>query len=151
MKGQKVLFSSKSDEYETPDDLFEEYNRVYKFNLDAAASKKNAKCKAFFTQKEDGLVQSWKGKRVWINPPYSNWQAWVHKACYEVRNNGCEIAVMLLPSRTDTKAFHEYLWDRVKGKPRNGVELYFIKGRIVFKRQDHGAPFPSLIAVIGTI
>lgn len=148
MKGQKVLFSSKSDEYETPDDLFEEYNRIYKFNLDAAASKKNAKCKRFFTQKEDGLLQSWEGRRVWVNPPYSDWQRWVRKAYQEVWNNYCKVVVMLLPARTDTKAFHAYLWDSINCEPKYGVMLDFIKGRIKFKHTLHGAPFPSVVAVI---
>lgn len=65
-----VHFSSATPEWATPQDLFDKLNREFRFTLDPAATKKNAKCKRFYTEKENGLEQSWKGERVFCNPPY---------------------------------------------------------------------------------
>lgn len=65
-----VHFSSKTDEWATPQEFFDALNKEFRFNLDPCADKKNAKCKNFFTKKQDGLMQSWKGKRIFCNPPY---------------------------------------------------------------------------------
>lgn len=74
-------FSSKTPEWATPQDFFDELNREFKFTLDPCATKKNAKCKKFYTEKDDGLSKSWKGERVFMNPPYGRPIAgWVKKA-----------------------------------------------------------------------
>lgn len=77
----QVHFSSKTDMWATPQDLFDSLNKKYKFNLDPCATKENAKCKKFFTEEENGLKKSWKGKRVFMNPPYGRGiGAWIKKA-----------------------------------------------------------------------
>jgi len=66
----KGVWSSDTDEWATPDDLFNRLNSEFRFNLDACATSDNAKCDDFFTKEQNGLIQSWAGRRVWCNPPY---------------------------------------------------------------------------------
>lgn len=130
----KVLFSSRTDEWETPQDLFDRYGALYHFSLDVAASDKNHKCEKYFTKEDDGLSKTWRGA-VWCNPPYGRRVgAWVQKA-YE---SEC-LVVMLLPARTDTRWFHDY----IIGK----AEIRFIKGRLRFGSAKNTAPFPSMIVI----
>lgn len=74
---------------------------------------------------------------MWCNPPYSELKLWCKKA-YEERNNA-EVIVMLLPVRTDTKAFHDYIYHK--------AELRFIRGRLRFGDSKQNAPFPSMVVV----
>jgi phage N-6-adenine-methyltransferase len=134
----KVMFSSASDEWETPQDLFNELNAKYHLTLDVAASRTNAKCNQYFSAQQDGLKQKWIG-RCWMNPPYGRQIGkWIQKAYEESRNNA-EIVVCLLPSRTDTKWFHDYILPY--------AEIHFIRGRLKFGGCNNSAPFPSLIAI----
>lgn len=139
MKGRDTLFSSASDEWSTPQALYDELNTEFKFTLDPCATAENAKCKKFYTIKDDGLVQCWGGDRAFVNPPYSNIKAWVEKSVYESERKG--FVVMLIPARTDTKWFHEYIYK----KPR--VEIHFIKGRLKFGDSKNSAPFPSMVVI----
>lgn len=140
MKGREVVFSSDSDEWETPQALFDELNKEFKFTLDAAASKTNRKCERYCSKENSGLKISWGSEVVWCNPPYSNWQEWVKKASEE-RGKLFTKSVFLLPARTDTKAFHDYIYK----KPL--VEVRFIRGRLKFSNSKNSAPFPSMIVV----
>jgi phage N-6-adenine-methyltransferase len=140
MKGQETLFSSKSDDHGTPQWLFDKLLIEYNFTLDPAASAENAKCAIYFTEEENGLVQSWANHRVFINPPYSGTKLWVEKAIYEVEHNDCQLVVMLLPSRTGMKWFTE-------GVLKHYKKLIFIQGRLKFVGQDNSAPFDSIIVV----
>ena len=135
----KILYSSKSDEWETPQDLFDKLNETYHFDLDVCATEQNAKCDRFFDAAQDGLKKSWGGATIWCNPPYSNITEWVRKAAEEQQNG--TTTVMLVPSRTDTKWFHAYVYE----KP--GVSIQFVKGRLRFGGSKNGAPFPSMIIV----
>lgn len=136
----KALFSHKTDEWETPQDLFDELDREFGFEIDVCATEQNHKCERFYDQEFDGLAQDWQTMTVWCNPPYSNISAWCKK-CAE--HNG--IAVMLVPARTDTKWFHEYCYK----KPN--VEIRFIKGRLKFGNSKNSAPFPSMIVVFNSM
>ena len=80
---------SESQEWETPKELFDELDREFHFNLDAAASRENAKCERFFTKDQDGLKQKWKGT-VWCNPPYGKkaTRDWTRKAYEEFLGGG---------------------------------------------------------------
>lgn len=128
----KVLFSSKKEDWGTPDWLFKYLNRVFSFTLDAAASDENHLCKKYFTKENDSLKQSWKGEIVFLNPPYSrNMGEWIKKGS---END----SVILVPSRTDTNWFHEYCCT-------NRCYRLFIKGRLKFKGAGNSAPFPSLL------
>jgi phage N-6-adenine-methyltransferase len=135
----KVVFSKGSDEWETPDYLFNALNEFYEFDCDVAASDTNKKCKKYFSKEEDGLVQNWQGKTCWMNPPYSKVNFWVKKAHEEALNNATTVA--LLAARTDTRWFHDFVY--------NKHEIFFIKGRIKFKGAKGSAPFPSMIVFFG--
>ena len=128
--------STSSDEWETPKDLFEKLNKQYDFTLDLAASDLNHKCKKYFTKETDGLKQDWTGV-CWCNPPYSNISAWVKKAHNEAQKGS--LIVMLIPARTDTRWFHEWIYMMY------GVEIEFLKGRLKFSGSKWNAPFPSMI------
>lgn len=131
-----VHFSSKTDMWSTPQAFFDKYNDIYNFNTDVCASPENAKCKHFFTEADDGLAQEWTGT-CWMNPPYGRKIIhWMRKA-YESSLEGTTV-VCLVPSRTDTKWWHEYA---MKG------EIEFIKGRLKFGGAKDGAPFPSAVVV----
>lgn len=135
----KVLFSSKEEKWETPQDFFDKLNDEFHFTLDVAASPDNAKCANYFTEEQDGLVQSWGGHTVWCNPPYCRKTGlWVKKAYEEHQRTGCTV-VMLLPSRTDVRWFHDY----ILGK----AEIRFIKGRLKFGGNKNSAPFPSIVVI----
>lgn len=129
------------DSWETPHHFYNQWGAKYKCNLDVAATSENTKCEAFFDIETDGLKSEWYG-RVWCNPPYSQLPAWTAHA-YRMRNY-CEIIVCLLPSKTDTKWFHSFVYRK--------ASLFFIKGRIAFEfnNQIGGCgrlPFPSMIAI----
>ncbi len=135
----KVLYSSKEEKWATPQDFFDKLNEEFYFTLDAAASPDNAKCAKYFTEEQDGLAQSWGGHTVWCNPPYCRKTgAWVKKAYEEHQRTGCTV-VMLLPSRTDVRWFHDY----ILGK----AEIRFVKGRLKFDGSKNSAPFPSIVVI----
>tara|TARA_R110000868_G_scaffold248075_8_gene504439 strand:- start:1678 stop:2073 length:396 start_codon:yes stop_codon:yes gene_type:complete len=120
----------------TPQDFFDKYNKVYNFTLDVCATKDNAKCSSYFTKEQDGLSQEWVGT-CWMNPPYGREiSLWMKKA-YESSLKGATI-VCLVPSRTDTKWWHNYA---VHGK------IEFIKGRLKFGNSKNSAPFPSAVII----
>lgn len=137
----KVHFSSKTPEWETPWELFLELDTEFHFTLDPCATEENAKCDIFYTQEDNGLSLPWFG-RVFCNPPYGRVIAeWVRKAVMEVVNNSdVECVVLLLPARTDTKWFHEYIY--------NHHEIRFLQGRVRFGESEAGAPFPSMVVII---
>lgn len=131
-----VHFTSKSNEWSTPQDFFDRLNAEFDFTLDAAATAENAKCDRFFTWHDNGLAQSWKGERVWLNPPYGrDLGRWIEKAAYEPS----EVTVMLIPARTDTKAWHQHVFGR--------AEIRFIEGRLKFGGGGANAPFPSAVII----
>lgn len=79
-----VMFSSKTDLWSTPQYFFDELNKEFNFNLDPCCTKENAKCKKYFTEKENGLKQNWGGHTVFCNPPYGREiKKWVKKAYEE--------------------------------------------------------------------
>lgn len=123
-----------SDLAGTPFAEFREWQKYYGFTIDAAASHENHMLPRYWTPKEDGLSQSWKGERVWCNPPYSagNLERWVAKAA----KREAEIAVLLIPPNTGTHWWHRYIWDKRKRQPRPGVEIDFIEGRLQFRHPE---------------
>ena len=135
----KTLFSSKSDEWATPIDLFNELNNEFNFNLDPCATEKNHKCENYFTVDDDGLEKLWGGYRVFCNPPYSQIAKWVEKAYRETTQNDNTLVVMLIPSRTDTKYFQDFIYHR--------TEIRFVRGRLKFGDSKNSAPFPSMIVI----
>ena len=132
----RILFSSKTDLWSTPQSLFDELNEKYHFTLDVCALPENAKCAKYFTPKQDGLKQLWQPHVCWCNPPYGRAiSAWVEKAYRESLND--TPIVMLLPARTDTKWFHDYILEKAR--------IDFIRGRLTFGNAINPAPFPSML------
>lgn len=134
LKMNKVMFSSKTDLWATPQDLFDKLNEEFGFDVDVCALPSNAKCDKYYTPLDDGLSQKWEGV-CWCNPPYGREIGkWVKKA-HESKTK----VVMLLPARTDTKWFHDYIY--------GNAEIRFIKGRLKFGDATNAAPFPSMIVI----
>jgi phage N-6-adenine-methyltransferase len=134
-----VHFSSVTDEWATPQELFDALAWVYgDFTLDPCATAENAKCKRFFTRKDDGLSQPWSGK-VFMNPPYGREIGrWVRKA-FEESLNGAFV-VCLVPARTDTRWWQDYV--------KRG-HVHFLRGRLRFGNAKNTAPFPSATVTFG--
>lgn len=132
-----VMFSSDDMTYETPQYLFNKLNKEFHFTVDVCALPKTAKCEEYYTPEIDGLKQEWKGV-CWMNPPYGRQIGiWLKKA-YEESLKGAKI-ICLIPSRTDTKYWHEYCM--------KASEIRFIKGRLKFGEATNSAPFPSAIVI----
>lgn len=143
---QNVHFQSSNKEWETPDAFFQPYAKEFNIKLDVCATAQNAKCKAFYDKKYNGLHAAWsiakqiggKTASCWMNPPYGRGiEKWVKKAHDETLNGVTTIA--LLPARTDTSWFHSYIYSK--------HEVRFLKGRIKFVDAPSSAPFPSMIVI----
>lgn len=136
---KNLMFSSVTDEWYTPIDFYNELNKEFNFNLDPCATDINHKCAKYFTKEDNGLLQSWGGYNVFCNPPYGRViNAWVQKAYNESKKDNTLI-VMLLPARTDTKWFHNFIYHK--------AEIRFIKGRLKFGGCKNSAPFPSMLVI----
>lgn len=134
-----ALFTSTTEEWATPQDFFDALDAEFHFTLDPCSTDENAKCTKHYTKEQDGLAQDWTGETVFCNPPYGReMPKWIAK-CAEHGMKGGGIAVMLIPARTDTKAFHEYIYGK--------AEIRFIKGRLKFGGSKNSAPFPSMVVV----
>lgn len=132
-----VHFSSKTDEWPTPQEFFDALHAEFNFTLDPCATPENAKCAKFFTEQDNGLAQSWQGERVFMNPPYGRAiKDWMRKAAEEAKAGA--LVVCLVPARTDTEWWHEYA---LQGAVR------FIRGRLKFGQSANSAPFPSAVIV----
>lgn len=130
----RAMFSSQTDMWATPQGFFDELDREFHFDCDVCAIPENAKCRKFFTPAQDGLKQEWKGI-CYMNPPYGRAIGkWVQKAA-----ESATTVVCLLPARTDTKWFHEYIYGK--------AEIRFIKGRLKFGDERNSAPFPSMVVI----
>ena len=126
----RALFSSASVEWATPQGVYEELSEEFGgFDLDP--------CPLHGSQ--DGLARlftEWRGKRVFINPPYTRagFAKWLE------RGREADLAVFLIPARTDTKWFHDLILPYAS-------EIRFIRGRLKFGNATSPAPFPSMIVV----
>jgi phage N-6-adenine-methyltransferase len=129
--------SSESDNYPTPQWLFDILNDEFHFTLDVCASQDNHKCEHYFSVPENGLIQKWDAISF-MNPPYGREiKAWMTKASEEAKIGN--IIVCLVPARTDT----EWWWENcIHG------EIRFLRGRLQFI-EGQAAPFPSAVVVLG--
>ena len=125
MTFNKVMFSSAHDNWSTPKDTYDALNKEFNFNDDPCPIGGSL-----------GLDRAW-GTSCYVNPPYSEISAWVKKG-YEESKLG-KTVVMLIPSRTDTRWWHDFVMV--------AHEIRFIKGRLKFGGQKNSAPFPSAIVV----
>jgi phage N-6-adenine-methyltransferase len=134
----EVMFSSATDNWETPQLFFNELNEEFHFQLDVCADNDNAKCSEFFDVEANGLAQTWLRKVCWMNPRRMGRTIgqWMKKA-YASAQEGATV-VCLVPARTDTKWWHDFA---IKG------EVRFIKGRLKFGGHKNSAPFPSAVVI----
>lgn len=129
------MLTSKSNEWETPQHFFDELDREFHFTLDPCATSENAKCKRYYTMADDGLSKDWAGETVFCNPPYGRQIGkWVEKAA-----TSNATTVMLIPARTDTAYFHDYIYGK--------SEIRFIRGRLRFGGSKINAPFPNMVVI----
>ena len=142
----KIHTSTGKDDWETPPDFFAKLDAEFNFTLDACAEQATAKCKSYFTKEQNALQQKWTG-RVFCNPPYSkNGQqdAFVKKAYKSVLNGDCELVVLLIPARTDTMRWHEWIFGKA-------TEIRYLRGRLTFwdngKPAEANAQFPSAVVI----
>lgn len=132
-----VHYMSRTDEWATPQWLFNALSKEFRFTLDPCASEKNAKCRRYFTKEDDGLAQDWGTEVVWMNPPYGRVIGrWMKKAWETSLAGG--MVVCLVPARTDSRWWHDYA---MRG------EVRLLVGRIKFGNAKTRAPFPSAIVV----
>ena len=137
----RSLFRSASGEWETPQELFDDLSKEFGgFDLDPCASVENAKCPEFFTLDNSGLDRPWFGN-VFLNPPYGRViTKWIEYAYSEATHNlSVGVIVALLPARTDTAWWHDYVM--------KADEIRFIRGRLKFGGAKNSAPFPSCVVV----
>ena len=132
---------SKTNEWETPIDLYKKLDDEFHFTLDPCATDNNAKCERYFTIADNGLAHEWDNDIVFMNPPYGRDKGrWIKKA-YGESLRGATV-VCLIAARTDTSYWHDYIF--------NKAEIRFLRGRLCFKRADGSgdrAPFPSAIVI----
>ena len=123
-----VLFSSASEDWSTPNDVFCALDAEFRFDFDPCPLRGD-------TDGTSTLFVKWVGKRVYCNPPYGpKIRAFLERA------QEADLAVFLLPARTDTRWFHDIVL-------RHATEIRFVRGRLKFPPAKHSAPFPSMIVV----
>ena len=140
-KTQGVMFSSKSNDWATPQDFYNQLDAEFGFTLDPCASQASAKCSSFYTADDDGLSKDWGGQTVFMNPPYGRKIGnWIQKAYEEGEKSNTRV-VALIPARTDTKYWHNYCM--------KATEIRFVKGRLKFGHGNtkNSAPFPSAVVI----
>lgn len=123
----KVMFSSMTDEWRTPQSLFDKLDKEFNFDSDP--------CPMEDKPLKKGLILH--GQRMFVNPPYSKIAKWVMD-CYYYSFH-VALVVMLIPSRTDTRWWHDYVME--------AHEIRFIKGRLKFSGHKNSAPFPSAVVI----
>jgi phage N-6-adenine-methyltransferase len=138
----KAALTSNNEEWETPQSLFEKLDAIYHFTLDPCSTHLNAKCEKHYTREEDGLSRSWEGETVFCNPPYGrNIGRWVEKCARESKRAR---VVLLIPARTDTAYFHDFIYHKAR--------IQFLRGRLKFEMGGvamNTAPFPSMLVYWG--
>ena len=132
----EVMFSSKTDMRSTPQAFYDKLNDEFHFTLDPCATDENHKCDKYYTKEQDWLKQSRDNEIVFCNPPY--WREIKNRVKKWYNARGGEI-VMLLPARTDTSWFHDYIYHK--------AEIRFIRWRLKFGDGKNSAPFPSMVVV----
>ncbi len=126
MKMNSGLFTSASQHWATPKELYDELDREFHFNDDPCP-----------LHGEGGLDRDW-GSRTFVNPPYGREITnWVRKAWFQ--SHYCEVIVCLVPSRTDTRWWHDYVM--------KADEIRFLRGRLKFGNSKNSAPFPSAVVI----
>ncbi len=131
----RVLLSKESPHYATPRDLYAKLDAEFKFDFDPCPFNRDYSGPLFSF---DGLMESWAGKRVYCNPPYGK-----QIVKFMERGPEADCAVFLVPSRTDTKWFHDICLPLAK-------EIRFLRGRLKFENAKNPAPFPCMLVIFNT-
>lgn len=140
----QALFTSNKSYWETPQDFFDKLDGIYHFNWDLAASYLNHKAVNYYTEDDNSLAKDWNKLEgnLFLNSPYGRAiKDWVKKAS-ETKLQQNQYLVMLIPSRTDTAYFHEYIFGK--------AEVKFLRGRLKFElngESKDAAPFPSALVI----
>jgi len=143
MLSKQACFTSNRGDWQTPPQLFEGLNATFGFTLDAAASASNTLCRDYIDAERDALAVPWDTDgAIWLNPPYGPTVGkWVAKAYAESLRG--RTVVLLLPARTDTRWFHDFVLPH--------GEILFLRGRLRFLVDGAeplaAAPFPSMVVV----
>lgn len=127
----KGLMSSKRQNWRTPSAIFAALEEEFNFDFDPCLLEGDS------IHQKDMLGSDWQGKSIFVNPPYKHLSLWIKK-CHDEWKKGKNV-VMLIPARTDTKAFHIYIYGQ--------AEIRFIKGRLCFDDSGKSAPFPSMVVI----
>lgn len=136
---EQILIFKRIKRVVNAQEFFDELNKEFGFSLDPASTFENKKCEKHFTKKEDGLTKDWGGETVFCNPPYGREIGkWVEKAAKEGKKENT-VVVMLIPARTDTKYFHDWIYGK--------AEVRFLRGRLKFGGSKNSALFPSMIVI----
>jgi phage N-6-adenine-methyltransferase len=131
---------SRNGVWVTPQSFFEPIRKEFGLTVDAAAGNGNAMLPNFFSKDvRDAFDQDWSGLRVWCNPPYGRSE--IYKWVRRCATGGAEICVALLPARTDTRWFHDFIYQKTN------VEIRFVKGRIKFSGTTRAGKFPSMVVI----
>jgi phage N-6-adenine-methyltransferase len=134
-----VMTSSEDMTWATPQEWFDYLNLEFKFDLDPCCVAATAKCDLFYTPAENGLAQPWKGRRVFMNPPYGEAiYDWMKKAHDECRDNGA-LVVCFVPARVDTRWWHDFA--------AKASDIRFPMGRVKFAGATAAAPFPVAVVI----
>jgi site-specific DNA-methyltransferase (adenine-specific) len=106
----------KKDDWGTPNYLYDQLNARFNFTLDVACTTNNCKSPygLYYDKGIDGLKESWCGERVFCNPPFSEKDKWIRKACKEITQGDCPLVVMILPNCIDTRAFNDCIYNQFK-------------------------------------
>ena len=118
-----------SDNYATPKKFYDKLNKKYNFNFDPCPLRSEF----------DGLNMNWIGN-IYINPPYSNIEPFIRKGILEIEKGNANICVYLIPCRSDTKYWHDYVM-------KYASEILFVKGRLNFNESKSPSPFPCVLVV----
>jgi phage N-6-adenine-methyltransferase len=151
-----LMFSRATDEWATPREFFEALDAEFCFQIDASARAENTQCAKWYAPPmaqdfpgDGALTWPWFGNDgpgpYWLNPPYSKCRAFIAKAAAEAKKGAT--VVCLVYARTDTRWFHEHIYDAATNQYRPGVEVRFIKGRLKFGGSATGAPAPSMVVI----
>jgi site-specific DNA-methyltransferase (adenine-specific) len=152
-----VMFARATDEWETPQAFFDELHAEFDFALDVAATHENRKTSLYCGPGSMGgcadalsvhwawITDSGRLGACWMNPPYSRCREFIGKAAQEARMGAT--VVCLVPSRTDTRWWHEHVYDAAARSYRPGVEVRYVKGRLKFGASKNSAPFPSVLII----
>ncbi len=138
MRHAAACFARGRTDWETPLEIFAPLDAEFNFTLDVCALSENAKCREWYGPGDNGLQMAWTG-RCWMNPPYGpTIGLWIKKACESVMLDA-ECVVCLVPSRTDTSWWHDYIIPF--------AEVRHLRGRVKFVGARHSAPFPCSVVI----